>query len=446
MQFCQFPTLKNRFALLLKFFSNFGRELFEVLVNSFDGFVFLQKRARIFGTNSFNTFVIVRCVARERFEIYNLMRFNSVANHGFFHSQRDGLASIQLFQRDVLIHELQKIQIIAHNFNVPSFALSLFRERADDVVRFESGEFEHWNVKAFEHFLHVRNLRIKIVRRLFSLSFVVFEHFVPEGLFFGIKSDGDLVRPVVLQKMQQCGRKAVHHADGHALPQGNEAFVYTVVGTVHEGIPINEHNYFHILARDSIRLFAFLQVSYSDLFLLQMTELSLSPSTFTKGKALHSFTVGMILPLTEKQGADFFLRSVEAMCGLGFQVFVLAEGDGDSQKVCFELLEKFPHQFHVLESVAKNRSHILHVSDVLLFPVLPSKKMLKEVVKQGIVPVLPEEASFHDFDPQNEKGNAFTFSPGNFWEFLAAVIRASENRKFEYDWENIKKNLAETTL
>ena len=48
---------------------------------------------------------------------------------------------------------------------------------------------------------------------------------------------------------------------------------------------------------------------------------------------------------------------------------------------------------------------------------------------------------FKNFNPQNESGEAFTFESQNFWSFMSAVIRASENKKFAYDWRILKKNL-----
>ncbi|MCF7830563.1 hypothetical protein K9M41_01010 [Candidatus Gracilibacteria bacterium] len=158
------------------------------------------------------------------------------------------------------------------------------------------------------------------------------------------------------------------------------------------------------------------------------------------------FQVGMILPITKDKNSELFLRSLEAMCELGFQVSALAEGDMEAQSICFEIAQKYPANFQIVESLPKNREQIMKKVNILLFPDFPSDKVLKEVVKEGIIPVLPKGGKFQNFDPQKESGNAFTFSKNNFWEFLAAIIRASENFKFSYDWQNLQKNIKETEV
>lgn len=149
----------------------------------------------------------------------------------------------------------------------------------------------------------------------------------------------------------------------------------------------------------------------------------------------------MVLPITKKNNADFFLRAIDAICELGFFVSVLAEGDSQAQKKCFEIVQTYPSRFEILESTVKNKEKILASSDILLFPGTPEKNMIVECIKRGIVPVLPENNNFEDFNPQNETGNAFTFEENNFWQFFTAIIRSYENFKFPYDWKNIQKNL-----
>lgn len=150
--------------------------------------------------------------------------------------------------------------------------------------------------------------------------------------------------------------------------------------------------------------------------------------------------------MVSEHHAEHFLRSVEALCELGIPVLALAEGDAESQKICFELSKAYPTMFTLLESVNRNRSTILKQSEVLVFPSAPSDALLKEIIEAEIVPVMPKRKGFENFDPQAEKGNAFLYEEGNFWKFLSAILRASENFKFEYDWENLKKSLKDVKL
>lgn len=42
-----------------------------------------------------------------------------------------------------------------------------------------------------------------------------------------------------------------------------------------------------------------------------------------------------------------------------------------------------------------------------------------------------------DFNPVKESGNCFLFKSFDKWDIFAAVVRALENHRFSYDWENL---------
>ena len=157
--------------------------------------------------------------------------------------------------------------------------------------------------------------------------------------------------------------------------------------------------------------------------------------------ATKHFNIGVIAPLTQKRNSDFFFRACEAMCELGFMISVLAQGDEVSQRKCFDLAQKYPGQFEVLEAIPRNKNKILSGADVMLFPAEPEEGNLKRVMKKGIVPIMPYQEHFYNFDAQSESGNAFLFTPDNFWEFLATIVRAFESFKFSYDWNNLQKQV-----
>lgn len=157
--------------------------------------------------------------------------------------------------------------------------------------------------------------------------------------------------------------------------------------------------------------------------------------------ATKPFNIGVISPLTQKRNSEFFFKACEAMCELGFTISVLAIGDEISQSKCFDLAQKYPKQFEVLEALPKNKNKILNHSDVILFSAIPNEENLKRVLKKGIVPIMPYQKHFYNFDAQSEFGNAFLFSENNFWDFFATIVRAFENFKFSYDWGNLQKQV-----
>lgn len=156
------------------------------------------------------------------------------------------------------------------------------------------------------------------------------------------------------------------------------------------------------------------------------------------------FTIGFVIPLTDLNRSSLFFKTVEPLCALGFNLSVLAVGDQASQEHCFDLSQKFPEHFELLESIPANRDKVIHKSQVVLFTRSPDKKMIKDLSRKGVVPIMPYDDAlieFASFDVQQEQGNCFLFNPDNEWECMATVIRAYENFKFPYDWGNLRKNL-----
>jgi len=139
-----------------------------------------------------------------------------------------------------------------------------------------------------------------------------------------------------------------------------------------------------------------------------------------------------------------FFKTVEPLCALGFEISVLAVGDQASQEQCYELSQRFPDNFELLESIPANRDKIIHKSQIALFTSSPEKSLIKELSRKGVVPVMPFDdklIEFASFDVQQEQGNCFLYNPENMWECMATTIRAYENFKFPYDWGNLRKNL-----
>ncbi len=156
---------------------------------------------------------------------------------------------------------------------------------------------------------------------------------------------------------------------------------------------------------------------------------------------VKKFNIGFITPLSETD-AESFSRIVEAVCELGFNLSVILESDSETQTRCLAL-EKEYSNFKILENTLQNKEKILDNSNVILLFNESGKKTAEQFLSRGIVPIIPENCGFENFDAQSESGNAFTFERENFWQLLHAIIRASENYKFSYDWKNLQKNLQE---
>lgn len=67
---------------------------------------------------------------------------------------------------------------------------------------------------------------------------------------------------------------------------------------------------------------------------------------------------------------------------------------------------------------------------------------LIRLMKKGVV-VVGHEISpmLEDYHPNEETGNAFTFSSYNPWEMFRALVRATETYRFPFDWQNIIRGI-----
>lgn len=64
----------------------------------------------------------------------------------------------------------------------------------------------------------------------------------------------------------------------------------------------------------------------------------------------------------------------------------------------------------------------------------------QEILGKGAVAVIKEDVNpiFENYSPDQENGNSFLFNVYDKYDIFAAIIRALENHKFSYDWQNIK--------
>lgn len=94
--------------------------------------------------------------------------------------------------------------------------------------------------------------------------------------------------------------------------------------------------------------------------------------------------------------------------------------------------KSLPHAFSAEEAIEE--AHIW----VILGSEMPSE--FKEIIKAGIVPIMLTGTctKAENYDATQEKGNAFLFPKSSAWHIYGTLVRALENFRFSYDWENIR--------
>ncbi|MEK9166906.1 MAG: hypothetical protein AAB836_01245 [Patescibacteria group bacterium] len=66
----------------------------------------------------------------------------------------------------------------------------------------------------------------------------------------------------------------------------------------------------------------------------------------------------------------------------------------------------------------------------------------QHTMKAGIIPVMLEglHKKAANYDPVNERGNAFLFPKLESWYIYGSMVRAIENFNFSHDWSNLKSH------
>lgn len=95
-------------------------------------------------------------------------------------------------------------------------------------------------------------------------------------------------------------------------------------------------------------------------------------------------------------------------------------------------MKSVPHAFSMEE--AMEEAHLW----VVLGHSLP--KEFSMIIERGIVPIMKEglHSQAENYNAVEEQGNAFLFAETNIWQVYGAMVRATENFAFSYDWENLR--------
>jgi len=141
----------------------------------------------------------------------------------------------------------------------------------------------------------------------------------------------------------------------------------------------------------------------------------------------------------------------EGLCKLGFKITVLPKGDQTWDQACHELSSSFLDAFNLLERLPANEDLALKTSQLIFFGKEIDQRLLEKSKKKGIICALPWSTcemipSLMNFDAQQESGNCFLYTPEHSWDMVATMVRAFENYKFSYDWNQLKKRWKDTKL
>lgn len=145
-------------------------------------------------------------------------------------------------------------------------------------------------------------------------------------------------------------------------------------------------------------------------------------------------------PLTDKNHINIIQDVMNGIIEQPVQIVLTGIGTEKYQKYFTELSNKYPKQIAIIESNEVNKRKIYAASNIVLVPSNSDECLgeARKAMNYGAVPIISEQNFVNDYDPVQEKGNAFVYSKGSSWSFFATLIRSLENFRFPYDWKNIQ--------
>lgn len=114
----------------------------------------------------------------------------------------------------------------------------------------------------------------------------------------------------------------------------------------------------------------------------------------------------------------------------GIQPIILGNGMKNEKQYDVILEEKIGYSLSIADAILFFPSQL---EESLTFLVL--------ALRYGTVPIVSNmkklEGIISSFNPVEEKGNGFFYEKNDIWNIFESIIRARENHRFPYDWENL---------
>lgn len=132
------------------------------------------------------------------------------------------------------------------------------------------------------------------------------------------------------------------------------------------------------------------------------------------------------------------------------ELLILGKGSKEYGSLFTQLQKEHGHRIAILSVSEASVHKILAASDIALFlSDVTDSPEVQACLTYGVVPIAPETTSLENYDPVQERGTGFLYTPGSSsqecaWSSFAALARALETFKFPFDWRTIQRQCMET--
>jgi starch synthase len=147
-------------------------------------------------------------------------------------------------------------------------------------------------------------------------------------------------------------------------------------------------------------------------------------------------------PLVDENNVQMILDIMAGILEQPVEVVLTAVGSPKFQHSFTQLADQNHQKMVISDGDETGKRKIYAASDMALIAGENKECMdeAKNALIYGCVPIMPPANFSENYDPAQEKGNAFIYNAGSPWSMFATFIRALENFRFPYDWKNIQMN------
>lgn len=150
-------------------------------------------------------------------------------------------------------------------------------------------------------------------------------------------------------------------------------------------------------------------------------------------------------PLTDQNNLQMLQDIMNGILEQAVEIVITSIGTEKYQKYFTELSEENRTKIVIAENNEEEKRKIYAASDMIILP-CASEDCLAEAenaMRYGVVPISPPLSFTEDYNPNQERGNAFVYLKDSPWNLFANFIRAIESFRFPYDWKNIQSKAME---
>ena len=160
------------------------------------------------------------------------------------------------------------------------------------------------------------------------------------------------------------------------------------------------------------------------------------------GWAMESKRPMICLPsgVTEALGGELLKEVLPGLLTLPVELLIRGKGETAYGSFLSKLASAHSHRVAIIPNQDAAVRKMLAASDMALF--LSEAEDLAELahcLRYGTVPLAPSCDALDNYDPNQEKGTAFTYDKLTAWHCFAAVGRALETYRFPFDWRTIQR-------